>query len=78
MPIADIVRLWHGRQSLGLMPLRKQKNLFFHRGRVFVLNRRNRKYRRYQAQKALSRRFRPELTFLDAIDKDVILSDIEI
>ena len=43
-----------------------------------MLNRRNRKYRRYQAQKALSRLdLGLELTFLDAIDKDVILSDIE-
>ena len=42
-----------------------------------MLNRRNRKYRRYQAQKALSRLdLGLELTFLDAIDKDVILSDI--
>ena len=79
MPIADIVRLWHVRQSLGLMPiLESRKTSFFHRGRVFVLNRRNRKYRRYQAQKALSRLdLGLELTFLDAIDKDVILSDIE-
>ena len=30
MPIADIVRLWHVRQSLGLMPILKaEKPLFF-------------------------------------------------
>ena len=80
MPVADIVHLWHVRQSLGLLPiLESTKTFFFHRGRVFVLNRETRKYRRYQAQKALSRLdLGLELTFLDAIDKDDIRSYIEI
>ena len=78
MPVSDIVHLWHVRQSLGLLPiLESTKTSFFHRGRVFVLNRETRKYRRYQAQKALSRLdLGLELTFLDAIDKDDIRSYI--
>ncbi len=82
MPVYDVVRAWHVRQAMD----RNAQNLFgnyqhpsfFLLGKVFVLNRKKRAYRRYQAKKVLTRlELGIPLTFVDAIDKEEIQHQLE-
>ena len=76
----SILRTWYVRQSSkvpSLIASHYQHSSFFLRGKIFVLNRKKRGYRKFQAKKVLSRlELGIPLTFVNAIDKDEIEEEV--